>query len=292
MSDKKQKVALVTGASSGIGYATSIEFAKRGYKVYAGARRLDPMKPLEKYGIIPVKLDVSSLDSVKSIKERIKGENDGKLDVLFNNAGQLCTFPAIDTTDEWFKQCYEVNVFGPMRLTRELSTLIINAKGTIGFTGSVSGLAPFPLSSTYSSTKAAIHSYAGTLRLEMRPFGVKVLNFVTGGVKTDIADTRPLPESSLYNVPEMKAALVERQQMAARNNPMPAAEYARRVVNDFEALTPTGPLNIYRGRSSTTLHWVFLLVPRFLIELVFIKKFKLVAVYRAMVQKYAKTKLE
>lgn len=288
----QKKVVLVTGASSGIGYATSIEFAKRGYKVYAGARRLEAMEPLKKYGIIPVKLDVSSLDSVKEIKVLLQRENDGKLDYLFNNAGQLCTFPAIDTTDEWFKQCYEVNVFGPMRLTRELAPLLINAKGTVGFTGSLSGLAPFPFSCTYSSTKAAIHAYAGTLRLEMKPFDVKVLNFVTGGVKTEIADTRPLPESSLFNVPEMKEALVERQQMAARNNPMPAEKYAYKVVNDFESLSINGSLNKYRGTSASFLHWVFLLMPRYLIELAFIRKFKLAGVFKSMREKYAKKKLD
>lgn len=291
MSKNQGKVVLVTGASSGIGYATAVEFAKRGYKVYAGARRLEPMEPLKKHGVIPVKLDVSSLDSVKQIKIRIEQENDGKLDYLYNNAGQLCTFPAIDTTDEWFKQCYEVNVFGPMRLTRELSHLLINAKGTVGFTGSVSGLAPFPLSSTYSSTKAAIHAYAGTLRLEMKPFGVKVINFVTGGVKTEIADTRPLPETSLYNVPPMKEALIERQQMAARNNPMPAEKYAYKVVNDFEAATLNGPLNKYRGHGASYLHYLFLLVPTIIIEWAFVRKFKLVAVYRAMKEKYSKVKL-
>lgn len=291
---KRQKVALITGASSGIGYATSIEFAKRGYKVFAGARRLEPMEPLREHGVITFKLDVSSLESVKSAKQFIiEQTGDHYLDVLFNNAGQSCTFPAIDVTDEWFKQCFEVNVFGPMRLTRELSPLLINAKGAIGFTGSVSGVIPFPFSSTYSSTKAAIHQYAATLRIEMKPFGVKVLNFVTGGVNTDILDKRGLPSTSLFSTPDTAAALKERQEMAVRNNPMDPKEYARQVANDFELAVVGGKLHLYRGTMARFLGFYCLgIFPRFLVETVLIRHFKLVKVYAYLKDKYSKSKLE
>lgn len=86
------KYALVTGASSGIGYATAIELAKRGFKVYAGARRVAKMKPLKDYGIVPVELDVASLESIKRLRDFISDETGGRLDILFNNAGgrELC----------------------------------------------------------------------------------------------------------------------------------------------------------------------------------------------------------
>ncbi|KAM9931345.1 hypothetical protein OXX80_009000, partial [Metschnikowia pulcherrima] len=87
----RQKVALVTGASSGIGFATAIEFAKRGYKTYACARRLEPMLPLKENGVIIVTCDVTSTESVDSLRDQISSENDGFLDVLFNNAGQSCS---------------------------------------------------------------------------------------------------------------------------------------------------------------------------------------------------------
>mmetsp|Transcript_8421 Transcript_8421/g.8341 ORF Transcript_8421/g.8341 Transcript_8421/m.8341 type:complete len:293 (-) Transcript_8421:112-990(-) len=289
----RQKSVLVTGASSGIGYATAIEFAKRGYQVFAGARRLEPMEPLaEEYGIIIFELDVSSEESVKEAKKFIVEKTGGYLDILYNNAGQSCTFPALDVTDEWFKQCYEVNVFGPMRLVRELGPLVINAQGTIGFTGSVSGVLPFPLSCTYSSSKAAIHQYAATLRIEMKPFNVKVINIVTGGVKTNIEDKRQLPESSIYNVPGMKETFVERQQMAKRNRPISAETYAKRVVSDFEKLRINGALNIYRGRMATFLGYLLCWCPRFLVENIFIRKFKLVAIYKLLKIKYSKEHLD
>lgn len=288
----RQKTALITGGLSGIGYATAIEFARRGYKTFACARRLEPMEPLRKHGIVTFVCDVSLLESVREAKRFLTRETDGYLDVLFNNAGQSCTFPAVDATDEAFKQCFEVNVFGPMRLTRELAPLLINAKGTVGFTGSVSGVIPFPFSCVYSSTKAAIHQYAATLRVEMKPFGVKVLNVVTGGVKTSIADTRDLPKDSLFRVAGIDEAMVERREMAARNNPMSAEKYAAQVADDFELVTIEGKLNVYRGHMATFLGYLLTWCPRFIVERQLVRKFRLNEVFREISRKYAKQKLE
>lgn len=291
MSNERQKTALVTGASSGIGFAVAIEFAKRGYKVFACARRLEPMEELKTHhGVTIFKMDVSSLESVKEGKSFLTKETGGYLDVLFNNAGQSCTFPALDVKDEWFQQCYEVNVFGPMRLVRELGPLVINAKGTIGFTGSVSGIVPFPFSCVYSSSKAAIHQYAATLRIEMKPFGVRVLNVITGGVKTNIEDKRSLPSTSLFNVEGIESAMVERRQMAKRNNPIEPSLYAYRVVNDFE--NQWSGLNVYRGAKATLLGYVLNWCPRWLLELILIKRFKLVEVYGNITSKYSKEHIE
>lgn len=288
----RQKTALVTGASLGIGYATALEFAKRGYKTFACARRLEPMEPLREAGVITFKLDVSSLKSVLEAKEYLKKETDNLLDVLYNNAGQPCTFPAIDVSDEDIKQCYEVNVFGPMRLTRELAPLLINAKGVVGFTGSVSGIIPFPFSCVYSSTKAAIHQYAATLRLEMKPFGVKVINLVTGGVKTNISDTRPLKAGSLYQQPGLNESLDERREMAKRNNPMLPEAFAKQVVTDFERAKLNGPFNIYRGTMALFLGYLLVWFPRFFLERILVRRFKLVKVFDAIKTKFAKTKIE
>lgn len=288
----RQKTALVTGALSGIGYATALEFKRRGYQTYACARRLKPMAELEKAGVILFKMDVSDLESVREGKRFISQETNGYLDVLYNNAGQSCTFPAIDVTDEDFKQCFEVNVFGPIRVTRELAPLLINAKGTVGFTGSVSGLIPFPFSSIYSATKSAIHQYAAVLRLELKAFDVKVINFVTGGVKTAIQDTRPLPKSSLYNVPGIEESLEERRAMAVRNKPMDPETYAKKVVSDFESASCDGKLNIYRGKMATFLGYLLCWCPRFLVERALIRKFRFGRIFSYLKEKYSKSKLE
>lgn len=279
-------LVVVTGCSSGIGFEAAKAFALKGYKVIAGARRLGPMKELESYGIKIIELDVTSIESVKKLAKLIESEYDGKLKYLYNNAGQPCTFPAIDVTDEAAKQCYEVNVLGQIRMTREMIPYIIKTKGTIGFTGLVSGLFPFPFSSIYSSTKAAIHAFANTLAFELEPFNVKVINIVTGGVKTNIADTRPLPSGSLYEAEGIEEVLTKRREMAVRNQPMEPAEYSRRVVKDFEN-SSIGKVNVYRGAKATFLRF-FQYFPRFIILLGFRRQFGMNKLFEVLKQKFSR----
>lgn len=278
------KTALITGASSGIGYAAAIEFHKNGYKVFAGARRLEPMAALKELGIITFQLDISSLELIKAAKVFLVSNGVTKLDVLYNNAGQSCTFPAIDVTDEAMRKCFDVNFFGAINVTREFSDLVINAKGAFGFTGSISAYLPFPWSSVYNASKAALHLYTASLKLEMKPFDVRVVTFATGGVRTSIEDTRPLAEGSSYNVPEMKGtdgAFALRQLMARRNNPMAPEEYARITFRDLES----GNGKYFRGAQSSFLYWISHIVPIGLIEFIFIKKFKLASVFDAVKKK-------
>lgn len=289
MSPSRQKVALVTGGSSGIGYATAIEFAKRGYKVYAAARRVEPMNELKKYGIIPVKFDVTVSEDIEDIKQLIERENDGYLDVLFNNAGQVCNSMAIDIPDEWMKQCFEVNVYGPISLTRELAPLLVKAKGTVAFTGSVAGSMPMLKGSIYSSTKAAIHAYAGTLKVELRPLGVKVVHFVTGAVDTPIADNRTSLQGSFYNVPEMVKSEEERQNTFTK---MPVDVYAKKTVDDVESQTLGGSPDRYRGKSASWARLLLAVLPWSIIEYVMITNLKLNAAFKAVEKKYKTLKYD
>ena len=285
----RTKSVLVTGASSGIGYTTAIEFAKRGYQVFAGARRLERMARLEsEYGINIVELDVTSTESVQKVKKLIVEKTGGTLDVLYNNAGQHCAFPALDLKDEYFEKCFAVNVFGPMRVVREFGPLVIKAKGVIGFTGSVAGIVAFPFSSVYGATKAAIHQYADTLKLELEPFEVKVVNFVTGGVQSEIGDDRSLSSDSVYNVPPMEESLLERREMARRNHPMSSSLYSYKVVNDFERAKLNGPLHIYRGKMATFLYFVSRFLPRFILVSGLKLNFKLKELFQFLKNKYAK----
>ncbi|EGV65029.1 NADPH-dependent 1-acyl dihydroxyacetone phosphate reductase [Yamadazyma tenuis] len=285
MSTKHQTV-VVTGASSGIGLATAKEFASRGYTVIAGARRVDAMEELRKLGVITVSLDVTSPESVQSLKELIKQEYDGEIQYLFNNAGQSCTFPAIDVSDENMEKCFAVNVFGQVRVTRELVPFLIKTRGTVGFTGSVSGFLPFPFSSIYSSTKAAIHEFASTLAFELEPFDVKVINIITGGVDTDIADKRPLPEDSWYSAEGIEELISKRREMAKRNAPMSAELYAQKVVSDFEG-SRIGVINYYRGSKASILH-VVSFFPRFWVTFVFRRMFGMVSLWQHLREKYSK----
>ena len=291
MSITTRKIAIVTGASSGIGYAMTRQLAEHNYIVYACARRLDPIAPLVKEFsdavVRPYKLDVSQLEEIVAFKEFLAAELPGKkLDLLYNNAGQSCTFAALDVSDAAMQQCFQVNVFGHVNMCRELSQYLINAQGTIVFTGSCAGIISFPFGSIYSATKAAIHSYARGLHLEMKPFGVRVINVVTGGVDTNIADTRPMPEDSIYRFPEGQAAFEERQRMAKNHKPMSAEVYAAKVMGDI--LSARDPVDVYRGTMATFLGFVALFVPFCVLEFALIKKFHLTKVFKVLKKRSAK----
>ena len=285
MSITSRKIAIVTGASSGIGYAITKQLAEHNYIVYACARRLEPIAPLVKEFsadvIKPYKLDISNLDEITAFKAVLATELPGqKLDLLYNNAGQSCTFPALDVSDAAMQQCFQVNVFGHVNMCRELSSFLVIAKGTIVFTGSCAGIVSFPFGSIYSATKAAIHSYARGLHLEMKPFGVRVINVVTGGVDTNIADTRSLPEDSIYRFPEGQAAFEERQSMAKNHRPMSADVYAAKVMQDI--LSSRDPVDIYRGTMATFLGFVAMLVPYCILDFGLIKKFHLTKGFKVL----------
>ncbi|CDK26488.1 unnamed protein product [Kuraishia capsulata CBS 1993] len=266
------RYALVTGASSGIGYATAVELAKRGFKVYAGARRVTKMEPLKEYGIVPIELDVGSLESVIYARDLISAETDGHLDVLFNNAGGPCFYPGIEVKEDVLLQVLNVNVAGVIRVTREFSPLVIKSQGCIAFTGSLSALMPMPFGSVYGATKAAVHSYASGLESELRPFNVKVLNVVTGGVTTEIfSNYQTLASDSLYNVGETTRQFIKQRKETTTGQSTPAAEYAIRVVDQM--LNRTRTWRIYEGHAAWLVRWATTLLPDWITRPIFERKF-------------------
>ncbi|CAH2354319.1 NADPH-dependent 1-acyldihydroxyacetone phosphate reductase [[Candida] railenensis] len=293
MVESKRKVAFVTGASSGIGYAASKELAKRGYKVYAGARRVDAMKPLEELGIIPISLDVTSTESIVAARELIESEND-HLDILFNNAGIPCAAPAIEVQDELFLRCFEVNLYGPIRVTREFSKLVIKAKGILAYTTSTAGIFPIPFGSIYSSSKAGLSAYLSTLAFEVKPFGVKVLDFVSGAIKTEIMNSEKidLAPDSYYRVDGVD--LIKHSRGDFENNKfMDVNVYAVKAVNDIESALNSGGFfssanyfKSYRGTMASISWFITSYLPRSVLESMLIKGFKLKDGFNAIKKKY------
>ncbi|CAN6625529.1 NADPH-dependent 1-acyldihydroxyacetone phosphate reductase [Trichomonascus vanleenenianus] len=264
------KVALITGCSSGIGKDLAKEFHKHGWTVYAGARRLALMSDLAELGIHTVELDVTSQESIDATKKAIEADWE-KLDLLYNNAGQSCTFPVTDLAPEVVQQCFDVNLFGVIKLVQAFTPMLIKAKGTIANTGSVAALEQFPFSAAYGASKAALHQLMNTLRLEMAPFGVKVTTVCTAAVKTEIADTRGLPENSLYA--EIEDGVALRRTMAAKNSPMTTAQYAVKVYGEVTKRDPK-PL-FWEGGNWFMLWVIYYFVPRRIVDFFLSKRFKL-----------------
>jgi NAD(P)-dependent dehydrogenase (short-subunit alcohol dehydrogenase family) len=145
-----QKAVLITGASTGIGRNMAETLAAEGHFVYAGARKqadLDELNAID--NIQAIRLDVTVQEEIDAAVETIKSEGRG-LYGLINNAGVLVAGPLIEIDEEDLQFQMDVNVFGPYRVTKAFAPLIIESKGRISTTGSISGILSGPFFGAYS----------------------------------------------------------------------------------------------------------------------------------------------
>lgn len=180
-----KKVALVTGASSGIGYDTAVKLQKAGFTVYGAARRVEKMKELENKGIKIIALDVTDETSMTTCVDTIIG-NEGRLDVLINNAGFGSYGTIEDVPMEEARMQIEVNVFGLARMTQlVLPHMRKNKFGRIINISSMGGKVYSQYGGWYHATKHAVEAISDCLRLETKEFGIDVVVVEPGGIKTD-----------------------------------------------------------------------------------------------------------
>lgn len=179
-----KKVALVTGASSGMGESTAILLSKQGYKVYGAARRTDQMKNLEANGISVISLDLTQDVSIVNCVDTILNK-EGRIDILVNNAG-YGSYGAIEDVplDEARRQ-FEVNLFGLARITQLiLPSMRKNKSGRIVNISSIGGKVYSSYGGWYHATKHALEGWSDCLRIETKQFGIDVVLIEPGGVKT------------------------------------------------------------------------------------------------------------
>lgn len=180
-----QMVALVTGASSGIGEATARELAAAGLTVYAAARRTDRMRALAEIGIHVLALDVTNDDSMQQAVDTIVAEH-GRIDVLVNNAGYGSYGALEDVPMQEARAQMEVNVFGAARLTQlVLPHMRVQRSGTVINVTSMGGKITTPLGAWYHATKFALEALSDCLRMEVAPFGIDVVVIEPGGIRTE-----------------------------------------------------------------------------------------------------------
>ncbi|WP_213979195.1 oxidoreductase [Sphingomonas sp. dw_22] len=180
-----QKTALVTGASAGIGEATARRLLKDGYRVFAAARRLDRMAGLAAEGAELIDLDLTQDASIVAAIATIR-EKAGRLDVLVNNAGYGSYGALEDVPMAEARRQVEVNLFGLARLC-QLSTPLMRAQGsgTILNVTSIGGKFGEPFGAWYHATKFAVEGLSDCLRLELRPFGIRVVVIEPGAIRTE-----------------------------------------------------------------------------------------------------------
>ena len=181
----KQKIAVITGASSGIGRDTAYELIQRGFKVYGGARRLECMEEIKKAGAYILPLDVTKEESMVSFINQII-DKEGRIDVLINNAGYGSCGTIEDITMEEVKHQYEVNVFGLGRMIQlVLPTMRKQGSGKIVNVSSMGGRFTSPFGGWYHSTKYAVESISDALRMETLPFGIDTIIIEPGMIQTN-----------------------------------------------------------------------------------------------------------
>ena len=195
---KDEKVILITGASSGIGYDAAQTLARQRHQVYAAARRVELMEPLKALGVKVLRMDVTDEASMQQGVEAVI-QAEGRIDVLVNNAG-YGFFGAIETVPlEEARRQLEVNVFGLARLTQlVLPYMRRQGSGRIINTSSIAGKMVFYMGGWYNVTKYSVEAFSDALRMEMKPFGIDVVMIEPGAIKTDwgIIAARHLKESS------------------------------------------------------------------------------------------------
>ncbi|KAM9970102.1 hypothetical protein ACTFIR_001942 [Dictyostelium discoideum] len=188
------KVVLITGCGgNGIGKSLSKAFYEYGFKVYSSSRNLESMNELSSMGINTIRLDVKDKLSIESAVNQII-KNEGKIDILINNAGISSFNTWIDMPDEELEDVFQTNTLGLIRTTKEVAKHMIKERtGLIINIGSVAGFIPMPISGLYCASKAALHSFNESIRVELSPFSIKVMLVMPGPLKSEIVN-KTLPK--------------------------------------------------------------------------------------------------
>jgi len=188
-------VAIVTGASSGIGRATALALAAAGFRVVGTSRNAAKAEPLA--GVTFLDLDVSSDESVRSLVEVVI-ERFGRIDVLVNNAGVGAVGAGEESSIDQAKGVFDINVFGLMRMTNlVLPHMRAQGNGRIVNVASVLGLIPAPFMAVYAATKHAVEGYAESVDHELREHGVRMLLVEPAYTSTSFEASSLAPDSPL-----------------------------------------------------------------------------------------------
>jgi len=217
--ESNQRVAVVTGSSTGNGYETSLTLARNDFLTYATMRSLNKgenIKSLaqkEKLPLKTVQLDVTDDTSVKNAIQSITAES-SRIDVLVNNAGYAVAGAFEELSMEEIKAQFETNLFGVIRVTQAVLPIMRKQKsGIIVNISSGAGRIGFPGMSAYVSTKFAIEGLSESMSYELEPFGIKMVLVEPGFIKTDIGNNRVTAKKSK----DLKSPYSQLMQKVVRN---------------------------------------------------------------------------
>ncbi|EKT4524284.1 SDR family oxidoreductase [Pseudomonas putida] len=266
---------LITGCSSGIGRALAEAFRDAGHEVWATARKPEDVEPLAAAGFAARQLDVNDAEALARLAEELEDRH-GSLDILVNNAGYGAMGPLLDGGVEAMRQQFETNVFAVVGVTGALFPLLRRARGLVVNIGSVSGVLVTPFAGAYCASKAAVNALSDALRLELAPFGIRVMEVQPGAIASQFASNAQRQADEVLAADSPWWPLREHVQARARasqDRPTPAAVFAQGVLA-ATGKTPT-PALVRLGNGSTALPLLARLVPRRLLDKVLRKRFGL-----------------
>jgi NAD(P)-dependent dehydrogenase (short-subunit alcohol dehydrogenase family) len=257
-----ERAVLVTGSSSGIGRAVARRFAERGWRVFATMRA--PEAPAgeslrqeaaeRRWRLTTPALDVTRDDSVSAAVGGALAETGGRLDVLVNNAGYYALGALEETTPDELRAQLETNVVGVHRVTRAvLPSMRARRAGTVVTLGSVSGRVAVPMAGPYTASKWALEGMIESLRLELLPFGVRVVLIEPGPYESDL-HTKEIPAAAAGRADSPYAAIFaayRRQATRLRRAPLPGlVDVIERAATAPRPRLrwPVGPTSLTAGR--------------------------------------------
>ena len=231
---KEQKVAVITGSSTGIGFETCLLFARSGIRTYATMRDLTKahlikdISEKEKLGLKVIRMDVDKDDSVAEAFKQICEDDDGtgRIDILVNNAG-FGLFGALeDQSIEDIKKQFETNLFGAIRTIQQVLPMMRNQRsGNIVNISSLAGYVGFPASSVYNSTKFALEGLSESLAYEIEPYGITVVLIEPGVINSNFAKNIIIPS----NTQSISSYL-----LSSSSSPSPSSAISTKYANVVE----------------------------------------------------------
>ncbi|WP_370332282.1 SDR family NAD(P)-dependent oxidoreductase [Mycolicibacterium hippocampi] len=183
----ESELAVVTGASTGIGAATAHELARRGFHVLAGVRRERDADAIRAPGIEPLIVDITDPDHVQTLATRVYDDPQRhRLRALVNNAGVGVNAPVETYPLNQWRRLFEVNLFGHIAVTQALLPALIRAQGRVVNISSVGGRIAMPTYGPYAATKFSREAVSDAMRRELAPSGVRVVVVEPGAIKTEM----------------------------------------------------------------------------------------------------------
>jgi short-subunit dehydrogenase len=205
MSEFKDKVVWITGASSGIGEALALTFAGRGARLILSARREEELKrvgaltKLPELDLLLLPFDLSDTKNASGLAAQVMNKF-GRIDILVNNGGYSQRGEAMETSVEIDRELMEVNYFSYVSLTKAVLPYMKRQKnGQLIIVSSIAGKFGFFLRTSYSAAKHALHGFFDSLRLETERFGIKTLIVCPGKIKTNISYNAVTAEGKKHN---------------------------------------------------------------------------------------------